>query len=484
MEIFRYSGPTFSPYDDDRTHQPVPEDDGPWAAPAADGPLDATVPLPGSKSLTNRELVLSALADSPSVLRAPLHSRDTRLMIEALRALGTRVEEVDGDGAFGPDLRITPAELAGGVTIECGLAGTVMRFLPPVAALALGPVSFDGDPSARRRPMSGTIEALRALGVDVNDDGRRALPFSLYGTGAVPGGEIVIDASASSQFVSGLLLAAPRFTSGLRLRHTGERLPSMPHIAMTIRTLAERGVVVESPEPGVWVVPPSAIAGRDVAIEPDLSNAAPFLVAALVAGGRVTIPGWPAETTQVGADLIELLPRFGATVTREGGALVVDGGPGLAGGGRIPGVDLDLSRGGELAPALVALAALADGPSRITGIGHLRGHETDRLAALAAEITGLGGSVTELDDGLAIEPAQLHGGLWRSYEDHRMATAGAIIGLAVPGVEIDDIGTTAKTLPQFPELWQGALLGRGPVATPDPLALGGVTGPGGLGGLL
>ena len=484
MEIFRYSGPTFSPYDDDRTHQPVPEDDGPWAAPVADGPLDATVPLPGSKSLTNRELVLSALTDSPSVLRAPLHSRDTRLMIEALRALGTGIEEVDGDGAFGPDLRVTPAELAGGVTIECGLAGTVMRFLPPVAALALGPVSFDGDPSARRRPMSGTIEALRALGVDVNDDGRRALPFSLYGTGEVPGGEIGIDASASSQFVSRLLLAAPRFTSGLRLRHTGERLPSMPHIAMTIRTLAERGVVVESPEPGVWVVPPSGIAGRDVAIEPDLSNAAPFLVAALVAGGRVTIPGWPAETTQVGADLIELLPRFGATVTREGGALVVDGGPGLAAGGRIPGVDLDLSRGGELAPALVALAALADGPSRITGIGHLRGHETDRLAALAAEITGLGGSVAELDDGLAIEPAQLHGGLWRSYEDHRMATAGAIIGLAVPGVEIDDIGTTAKTLPQFPELWQGPLLGRGPVATPDPLALGGMTGPGGLGGLL
>ncbi|MBT1634243.1 3-phosphoshikimate 1-carboxyvinyltransferase [Clavibacter michiganensis] len=484
MEIFRYSGPTFSPYDDDRTHQPVPEDDGPWAAPVADGPLDATVPLPGSKSLTNRELVLSALADAPSVLHAPLHSRDTRLMIEALRSLGTVVEEVEGDGAFGPDLRITPAELAGGVTIECGLAGTVMRFLPPVAALALGPVSFDGDPSARRRPMSGTIEALRALGVDVNDDGRRALPFSLYGTGAVPGGDIGIDASASSQFVSGLLLAAPRFTEGLRLRHTGATLPSMPHIAMTIRTLAERGVVVDSPEPGLWVVPPSAIGGRDVAIEPDLSNAAPFLVAALVAGGRVTIPGWPAETTQVGADLIELLPRFGATVTREGGALVVDGGPGLAAGGRIPGVDLDLSRGGELAPALVALAALADGPSRITGIGHLRGHETDRLAALAAEITGLGGSVTELEDGLAIEPAPLHGGTWRAYEDHRMATAGAIIGLAVPGVEIDDIGTTAKTLPQFPELWLGALLGRVPRAAVDPLALGGVTGPGGLGGIL
>ncbi|RIJ59398.1 3-phosphoshikimate 1-carboxyvinyltransferase, partial [Clavibacter phaseoli] len=346
MEIFRYSGPTFSPYDDDRTHAPVPTDDGPWAAPVADGPLDATVPLPGSKSLTNRELVLSALADSPSTLRAPLRSRDTRLMVEALQALGTVIEEVDGDGAFGPDLRITPAELAGGITIECGLAGTVMRFLPPVAALALGPVSFDGDPSARRRPMSGTIEALRALGVDVNDDGRRALPFSLYGTGEVPGGEIAIDASASSQFVSGLLLAAPRFTQGLRLRHRGRTLPSMPHIEMTIRTLAERGVVVESPEPGLWIVPSSPIAGREVRIEPDLSNAAPFLAAAIVAGGRVSIPGWPEETTQVGADLEHLLPRFGATVTREGDALVVDGGPGLAAGGRIPGVDLDLSTGG------------------------------------------------------------------------------------------------------------------------------------------
>jgi 3-phosphoshikimate 1-carboxyvinyltransferase len=471
MEIFRYSGPTFSPYDDDRTTQPVPTDDGPWVAPVAEGPLDATVPLPGSKSLTNRELVLSALAGSPSILGRPLRSRDTRLMVEALRSLGTVIEEVE-------------AELAGGITIECGLAGTVMRFLPPVAALALGPVSFDGDPSARRRPMSGTIEALRALGVDVNDDGRRALPFSLYGTGAVPGGEIAIDASASSQFVSGLLLAAPRFTEGLRLRHTGASLPSMPHIEMTIRTLAERGVVVESPEPGLWIVPPAPIAGREVRIEPDLSNAAPFLCAAIVAGGRVTVPGWPAETTQVGADLAHLLPRYGATVTREGDALVVDGGPGLRAGGRIPGVDLDLSTGGELAPALVALAALADGPSRITGIGHLRGHETDRLAALAAEITALGGSVTELADGLAIEPAPLHGGPWRAYEDHRMATAGAIVGLAVPGVEIDDIGTTAKTLPEFPELWIGALLGRAPRAVVDPLALGGPTGPGALGGLL
>lgn len=449
MQVFRYSGPEFSPYGDDE--RDATAEPGPWRAPVASRPLTASLSLPGSKSLTNRELVLASLADKPSRLIAPLHSRDTLLMVEALRSLGVTIEEVATDSPYGGDWLVTPAPLEGGTSIDCGLAGTVMRFLPPVAALALGPVAFDGDAGARRRPMRTTIDSLRALGVDVTDDGRGTLPFSLYGTGEVVGGEVDIDASASSQFVSGLLLAAPRFTNGLRLRHTGQRLPSLPHIEMTIACLAARGVEVTSPEPGVWVVAPSAIAGIDVAIEPDLSNAAPFLIAALVAGGSVTITGWPATTTQVGADLEHLLPLFGATVARDGAALTVTG------GAPIRGVDLDLSTGGELAPALVALAALAESPSRITGIGHLRGHETDRLAALTAELNGLGGAVTELDDGLQIDPRPLHGGLWQSYEDHRMATAGAIIGLAVEGVEIDDIATTSKTLPQFPQLWAGIL---------------------------
>ncbi|MBD8538939.1 3-phosphoshikimate 1-carboxyvinyltransferase [Frigoribacterium sp. CFBP 8751] len=456
MQVYRYSGPEFSPYGDGK----VPEvDEGRWVAPTASGPLRASSSLPGSKSLTNRELVLSALASSPSTLRLPLHSRDTALMIEALRALGTTVTEFPNDSPFGPDLVVTPGDLQGGATIDCGLAGTVMRFLPPVAALALGPVTFDGDASARKRPMRTTIEALRALGVEVNDDGRGALPFSLYGTGEVEGGDVEIDASASSQFVSGLLLSAPRFERGLTLTHTGERLPSLPHIEMTIDALAQRGVEVASPAVGTWVVPPTPIAGREVIIEPDLSNAAPFLVAALVAGGTVSIAHWPADTTQVGADLIDLLPLWGATVTLDGDTLTVDGGVGLVGGGSLPGVDVDLSRGGELAPALVALAALASGPSTITGIGHLRGHETDRLAALAAEINALGGAVTELEDGLRIEPSPLHAGQWRTYEDHRMATAAAIIGLAVEGVELDDVRVVGKTLPQFVELWD-EMLGR------------------------
>jgi 3-phosphoshikimate 1-carboxyvinyltransferase len=459
MAISKIAQPQFNPYGDDA---PVPaQASGPWVAPLATGPFNATIQLPGSKSLTNRELVLAALADGPSLLRAPLHSRDTGLMVQALRSLGVSIEEVPGAGAFGPDLLVTPGELGGGISIDCGLAGTVMRFLPPLAALALGPVAFDGDPHARNRPMRTTIAALRSLGVDVNDDGRGTLPFSLYGTGAVEGGELSIDASASSQFVSGLLLVAPRFTKGLTLHHTGAQLPSLPHIEMTIETLAQRGVVVETPAPGTWVVPASTIAARDVDIEPDLSNAGPFLAAALVAGGSVTVTGWPRETTQVGARMSDILSDMGADVTftstgAETGDLTV------IGTGKVTGISLD--EASELAPTVAAIAALASTETVLTGIAHLRGHETDRLAALVTEINALGGDVSETEDGLIIRPAQLHGGLWHSYADHRMATAGAIIGLVVPGVEVDDIQTTAKTLPQFAELWTGEAM-RGVVGT-------------------
>ncbi|WBU38223.1 3-phosphoshikimate 1-carboxyvinyltransferase [Homoserinibacter sp. YIM 151385] len=460
MQITPYSAPDFDPYGDRDTPD---EEGGPWIAPTASGPLAARLRIPGSKSLTNRELVLAALADGPSLLRAPLRSRDTALMVEALRSLGVAIEEVPGEGGFGPDLLVTPPEeLTGSTSIDCGLAGTVMRFVPPLAALALGPVAFDGDEHARRRPMRTSIEALRALGVEVSDEGRGALPFTVHGSGAIRGGELEIDASASSQFVSGLLLAAPRFEEGLRLRHTGERLPSLPHIEMTIHALRARGVEVASPEPGVWSVEPGPIGALDVDIEPDLSNAAPFLAAALVAGGTVSIDGWPASTTQVGDDLRELLPRLGAEVRLEEGTLTVDGGAGVLGGSRPPALDLDLSTGGELAPAIVALQAFAEGPGTVTGIGHLRGHETDRLMALAAVFADVGGQVTELDEGLAITPRAMHGGPWRVFADHRMATAAAIVGLAVEGIAVDDIGATAKTLPEFPELWARMLRGSEP----------------------
>ncbi|MFC7430720.1 MULTISPECIES: 3-phosphoshikimate 1-carboxyvinyltransferase [unclassified Agrococcus] len=426
-----------------------------WAAPMASGPLDAVVHLPGSKSLTNRELVLAALADGPGTLHAPLHSRDSALMVEALRAMGVGVEEV-GSGPFGPDLRVTPGAALRGASVDCGLAGTVMRFLPVVAALATGAVDFDGDPHARLRPNATTIEALRGLGVRVDDGGTGTMPFTVHGTGSVRGGELRIDASASSQFVSALLLAAPRFELGLTLRHTGERLPSLPHVDMTIATLRARGVNASSPEPGTWRVEPGPIAAADVAIEPDLSNAAPFLAAALVAGGRVTVAGWPASTTQVGAELPGLLTRLGASVSIEGDRCTVDGAAGVAAAPLVGGT-IDMAHAGELSPTIAALGVFADAPLTITGIGHIRGHETDRIDALVDDLALLGGAASGDADSITVQPAALHGGTWAAYADHRIATAGALLGLAVSGVEVDDIGATAKTIPEFPQLWQRML---------------------------
>ena len=431
-----------------------------WPAPRATRPLDAVVDVPGSKSLTNRYLVLAALADSPTTLRSPLHSRDSALMIEGLRALGVVIEELPGG-----DLLITPptrlegtASLSGDTKVDSGLAGTVMRFVPPLAALADGPVTIDGDPRARERPMAGIIDALRALGLTVDDEGRGTLPFTVSGGGSPLATSVEVDASASSQFVSALLLVAPRLPGGLEVRHVGDRLPSQPHIDMTLAVLRERGVDARELAAGHWVVAPGPIAGGEVVVEPDLSNAGPFLAAALVAGGTVRVPRWPATTTQPGDDLREILTRMGGRVSHDDGALRVTG------TGQVRGVDLDLTRAGELAPTIAALATVADSPSRLTGIAHLRGHETDRLAALVTEIIRLGGVASELPDGIAIAPGSLHEADVESYHDHRMATFGAIIGLAVDGVGVVDIATTTKTLPDFPGMWAQMLAGTGEAA--------------------
>ncbi|MCV2394128.1 3-phosphoshikimate 1-carboxyvinyltransferase [Actinotalea sp. M2MS4P-6] len=423
-----------------------------WSAPVAPQPLDATVEVPGSKSLTNRYLVLAALADGPGVLHGALASRDTELMAGALRALGAEVR------ADGSRWEVTPIRTGAGdgapaepVRVDCGLAGTVMRFLPPVAALGRGPVLFDGDAQARVRPMAPVLTALRALDVRVDDDGRGTLPFTVRGPAR--GGSVDLDASASSQFVSGLLLSAPRLPGGLLLRHTGASLPSLPHIEMTVAVLRESGVQVDDSRPFIWHVAPGPIAARDVRIEPDLSNAAPFLAAALVAGGTVRVPGWPTETTQPGALLPDLLTRMGGRVDRDGDVLAVSG------TGAVHGLDVDLHDASELAPTVAGLALLADGPSRLRGIAHMRGHETDRLAALATELTRLGGQAEQTADGLVITPRALRGGTWQTYHDHRMATTGALVGLRVPGVEVVDVETTRKTLPGFTGMWD-AMLGR------------------------
>lgn len=424
-----------------------------WPAPHADQPIHATVSVPGSKSASNRALVLAALADGPSTITGLLDARDTRLMIAALEGLGASIEVIGSSPVGNIDVRVSPASLTSGCSIDVGLAGTVMRFLPPLAALTSGKVTFDGDSHARVRPMSTTIEALRQLGVEVDDEGRGTLPFTVTGARAVAGREVRIDASASSQFVSALLLAGARFTHGLEITHVGPPVPSQPHIEMTIAMLAEHGIVVDTSTANTWVIEPGVIHALDRAIEPDLSNAAPFLAAAMVTRGSVTIPGWPAITTQPGDELRRLLTRMGAEVVLDDRGLTVSM------TGEIRGIDADLGDVGELTPNLAALAALATSPSTFTGIAHLRGHETDRLAALAHEINHLGGDAHETDDGLRIHPMMLHSGRFGTYADHRMATSGAIIGLHVHGIAVEDIDTTAKTLPGFAARWAAMIAG-------------------------
>ena len=430
----------------------------PWPAPTAVGPIDAVVAVPGSKSASNRALVLAALADGESTIRGLLDARDTQLMMAGLRLLGNEVHVVEHDDIGNITVQVVPHFMSGPAAIDVGLAGTVMRFLPPLACLAHGEITFDGDAHARRRPMATVIESLKDLGVPVLDRGTGRLPFTIQATGEVAGGEVFVDASKSSQFISGLLLSAARFNAGVTVHHVGPPVPSMPHIDMTIAMLAEHGVRVRRDGDAVWHVDPQAIAVVNRRIEPDLSNAAPFLAAALVAGGRVTVLDWPERTTQPGAAVRGLLEQMGATTTWSTSGLTV------AGDGRIHGIDADLSEVGELAPTIAALAALADSPSRLRGIAHLRGHETDRLAALVAEITGLGGDAEETEDGLVIRPRPLRSGLVHTYADHRLATAGAILGLRVPGVEVEDIATTGKTLPGFDRRWR-AMLGHPEDAT-------------------
>jgi 3-phosphoshikimate 1-carboxyvinyltransferase len=412
-----------------------------WPAPYAQVPIHAEVRIPGSKSLTNRALVIAALADGPSKIRRPLRSRDTELMIAGLQRLGVDIDDA------GPIWEVRPRPLVGETAIDCGLAGTVARFMPPVAALAVGPVAFDGDAHMRARPIGEVLTALRALGVEIADDGRGTLPFTVQGRGVVPGGKVVLDASASSQFISALLLSGARYEAGVDVRHDGKPVPSLPHIEMTVAMLRRHGVGVDDTDANRWAVTPGAIRALDHDIEPDLSNAAPFLALAAVSGGSILVPDWPASTTQPGAALIDVLTQMGCSVELD------DAGLRVTGTGTIAGVDLDLHDIGELTPVIAALCALAESPSTLRGVAHIRGHETDRIHALNTELTRLGADVTEHEDGLDLRPAKLQGGIFHTYADHRMAHAGVVIGSAVAGVLVENIETTSKTFPAFAAAW-------------------------------
>ncbi|HEY6276565.1 MAG TPA: 3-phosphoshikimate 1-carboxyvinyltransferase [Streptosporangiaceae bacterium] len=440
-----------------------PASDGPhWLVPSADGPVRAGVTLPGSKSMTNRALVLAALADGPSVVGNPLRARDTLLMARALTALGAAV----GTSAPAGSWPVSPGQPAGHARVDVGNAGTVMRFVPPVAALTAATVEFHGDARASLRPVGPLLAALRELGAMIDDDGRGAVPFTLRGTGSLPGGVVTLDASASSQLVSGLLLAAPRYGKGVEVRHRGPRVPSAPHIAMTVQMLRDAGAEVETSgggngQPGgpggaaadTWRVYPGMIRHGTFTVEPDVVNAGPFLAAAMVTGGTVTIADWPARTAQPAGPILDLFTMLGGRCEVTGRGLTVTG------TGTIHGITADLGDLPEMTAVVAALAALADGPSRLTGVGHIRQQETDRLAALTTEINALGGDAGELKDGLMIRPRPLHGGVFASYDDHRMVMAAAVLGLAVPGIEVAGAATVGKTFPEFTSLWPAMLAG-------------------------
>jgi 3-phosphoshikimate 1-carboxyvinyltransferase len=437
-----------------------------WTTPAAGSAVSATIRLPGSKSMTNRALILAALADTPTTITGPLQARDTDLMTRAIVALGAAVDKSGPDAAAGPPAWVvTPGHVAGRAMVDVGNAGTVLRFVPAVAGLATADVEFSGDPRAAQRPVGELLAGLKQAGVDIDDGGRGAVPFVVRGRGRVAGGPVTLDASSSSQLVSGLLLAAPRFEEGLEVTHRGTRIPSAPLIAMTTAMLTSAGAQVETggigsggeQVPDVWRVRPGRLAPGTIAIEPDLSNAAPFLAAALVTGGRVTFPGWPARSLQGAGQIMDVLGQMGARWQPTQAGLRIEG------TGVIHGITADLRDINEVAPVLTALAALADAPSELTGIGHMRFHECDRLAVLAGEIGALGGQVTELPDGLRIVPRPLRAGPdpFDSHDDHRMVMAGAVLGLAVPGLRVANAATVAKTFPAFRALWQ-QMLGQAP----------------------
>ncbi|NEG96153.1 3-phosphoshikimate 1-carboxyvinyltransferase [Bifidobacterium sp. SMB2] len=432
-----------------------------WRAPFAAEPLDATVTIPGSKSLSNRYLVLAAMGTKPVTLIGLLRSRDTELMMGALEALGVScVADADDETT----VVVTPPEngvFRGGSSVFCGLAGTVMRFVPALALYADGPVHFDGDKQSYQRPMGPLLEGLRQLGARIDFEGEPGhLPFTLTPPEQAVGGSVSIDSSGSSQFISGLLLGAPKLGGGLRLTHTGEHLPSLPHIRMTMADLGAAGVDVRM-DGRTWTVAHGDVQLLpQVVVEPDLSNAAPFLGAALIAGGTVRVPNWPERTTQPGGLLPEYLEHMGATITIEempNGARTL----GVTSNGVIHGLgDFDLSAAGEIAPSLAALLVFADAPTSLTGIGHLRGHETNRLEALVTEIRRVGGDADELADGIAIRPVgpeRLHGAVMETYADHRMATFAAMLGLRIRDIDVVNVETTRKTIPDFVGLWSSML---------------------------
>ncbi|MGE3619986.1 MAG: 3-phosphoshikimate 1-carboxyvinyltransferase [Acidimicrobiia bacterium] len=404
-------------------------------------PLEATVRVPGSKSLTNRALVAAALARGPSVLRGALQADDTEAMVDGLRGLGVEVrpdwatDTIEVEGCAGRP----PAEVG---IVDARLSGTTSRFLLPVAALGSGTYRVDGGVPLRARPMGPALDALRRLGVTVAEVGEPGhLPVDLSG-GPVRGGAVDVPGDTSSQFLSGLLLAAPAMAEGLEVWLTTE-LVSRPYVEMTAAVVRAFGGDVAESAGSAWVVAPSGYAGTDHRIEPDASAASYFFAAAAICGGRVTVEGLGDASLQGDLAFVDVLARMGARVERGADAVTVEG------TGTLHGVEADLADLSDTAQTLAAVAVYADSPTRITGIGFIRNKETDRIGATVAELTRCGVQAVEEPDGMVVWPGSPRPATVETYDDHRMAMSFAVLGLRAPGIRIADPGCVAKTFPGF-----------------------------------
>jgi 3-phosphoshikimate 1-carboxyvinyltransferase len=406
-------------------------------------PPDATVVIPGSKSLTNRALLAAALAAGTSVLEGALVADDTEAMASCVAQLGARVRRDDRGTRLEVDGRPPPLP-SGPLDLQARQSGVTGRFVLPVLALGAGPYRLDASEQLRARPMADSIEALRALGLTVEEEGRAgALPVVVRG-GPVAGGSVAVRGDVSSQFLSGLLLAGPAMSGGLHVS-VGGPLVSRPYVDLTLAVLGAFGAHVAEADTAQGTAfdvrgPYRATRYR---VEPDASAASYFFAAAAICGGRVRVAGLGDGALQGDVAFADLLGRMGAEVTRTADWLEVRG------RGPLRGVDADLRHISDTVPTLAAVAAFASTPSRVRGVGFIRGKESDRIGAVVAELRRCGIEAVEHDDGFVVhpgapQPAQVH-----TYADHRMAMSFALLGLRAPGIEILDPGCVAKTFPTY-----------------------------------
>ena len=411
----------------------------------AQAPVRGSIRPPGSKSITNRALVCAALADGPSVLRGALDSEDTRVMIAALAELGIRMAIEDNGrtlrvGGCGGVIPAARAELF------VANSGTTMRFLTAMVAVGRGEFRLDGVARMRERPMGDLAAAMRALGVDVACEGANECPPIVVRAAGFRGGRAAIGGATSSQFLSGLMMAAPYAEADVELV-VEDGLVSVPYVAMTRRVMEEFGAELASTTDysEIRVTNQRHYVARDYAIEPDASAASYFLAAAAITGGAVTIEGLSRNSLQGDVAFATCLEDMGAIVTFDDDSITVEGRP-------LAGIDVDMNAISDTAPTLAVVALFAKGPTRIRNVAHISHKETDRIAAAACELRKLGAGVDEFADGLRIEPvdaAALHGATIDTYQDHRMAMSFALAGLRVPRVRINDPGCVGKTYPEF-----------------------------------